>query len=332
MAQIFDPISVRHLTLNSRLVMPPMANAKADERGCVTDAICAYYQQRAKYSKVGLIITEHCYIHLQGKAHPGQLSIATDETIPAFRQLTTCIHGEGVRVFAQLSHAGSAAMSKNTGQTPVGPSMVYHPKQPEELPAAMTVGQIHEVTAWFAQAALRAKQAGFDGVEIHSAHGYLLNQFYSPLANRRADEYGAQSVEHRIRFHREVIQAVREAVGNDFPIAIRLGGCDYQAGGSTVEDCVGACKIFQQSGVDLLDLTGGMNGFVRPGHSEAGYFRDISIPVKQAVHIPVLLTGGVTNLDQAKRLMADGCGDLIGVGRAIYKNPHWADGPSQKPI
>lgn len=170
----------------------------------------------------------------------------------------------------------------------------------------MTARQIHEVTAWFAQAALRAKQAGFDGVEIHSAHGYLLNQFFSPLANHREDEYGAQSVENRVRFHREVLKAVREAVGSDFPVAIRLGGCDYQAGGSTVEDCVEACKIFAQSGADLLDLTGGMNGFVRPGHNEAGYFRDMSVPVRQAVHIPVLLTGGVTTLDQARKLLADG--------------------------
>lgn len=328
MAQVFEPITVNHLTLNNRLVMPPMATAKADERDCVTDAMCAYYQERATYSKVGLIITEHCYVHLQGKAHPGQLSIAADETIPAFQRLTACIHGKGVRIFAQLSHAGSAAISKTTGQRPVGPSPVYHPKQREELPAAMTVQQIREVTAWFAQAALRAKQAGFDGVEIHSAHGYLLNQFFSPLTNHRTDEYGAQSVEHRVKFHREVIQAVRDAVGQDFPIAVRLGGCDYEPGGSTVDDCVEACRMFEQSGVDLLDLTGGMNGFVRPGHGEPGYFRDMSIPVRQAVHIPVLLTGGVTTLNQAEMLVADGCGDLIGIGRAIYKNPRWVDVPA----
>lgn len=325
MAQVFDPITINHLTLNNRLVMPPMATAKADERDCVTDDICAYYQERAKYGKIGLIITEHCYIHLQGKAHPGQLSIADDETIPAFERLTACIHDEGVRVFAQLSHAGTAAASIITGQQPVGPSPVCHPKQREELPTSMTTRQIHEVTVWFAQAALRAKQAGFDGVEIHSAHGYLLNQFFSPLTNHRTDAYGAQSVESRVRFHREVIQVVREAVGKDFPIAIRLGGCDYQAGGSTVEDCVEACKIFEQNGVDLLDLTGGMNGFVRPGHNEAGYFRDMSVPVREAVHIPVLLTGGVTALNHAEKLLADGCADLIGVGRAIYKNPRWTD-------
>lgn len=325
MAHLLDPITINHLTLANRLVMPPMATAKADENGYATAAVCDYYRERAKYSKIGLIITEHSYIHLQGKAHPGQTSIASDDVLPSLQHLTDCIHQEGVKVFAQLSHAGSAALSKTTGQSPVGPSPIYHPKQREELPAEMTLQQIRQVTEWFAQAALRAKQAGFDGVELHSAHGYLLNQFFSPLANQRTDEYGPQSVENRIRFHREVILAVRQAVGADFPIAMRLGGCDYAAGGSTVADCVEACRMFEQSGVDLLHLTGGMNGFIRPGHGEPGYFQDLSVPVKQAVHLPVLLTGGVTTPSQAEMLIADGCADLIGVGRAIYKNAHWAD-------
>lgn len=325
MTHISDPITIQNVTLANRLVMPPMATAKADEKDCMTDEACSYYHERAKYSKIGLIITEHSYIHLQGKAHPGQTSIASDDVIPSLQRLTESIHQEGVKVFAQLSHAGSAALSKTTGQPPIAPSAIYHPKQREELPAEMTLHQIQQVTEWFAQAALRAKRAGFDGVEIHSAHGYLLNQFFSPLANQRTDEYGPQSVENRVRFHREVIQAVRQAVGEEFAIALRLGGCDYEAGGSTVEDCVEACRLLEQSGVDLFDLTGGMNGFVRPGHSEAGYFQDMSVPVKQAVHVPVLLTGGITTPAQAEELLEEGCADLIGVGRALFKNAHWAD-------
>ena len=162
-------------------------------------------------------------------------------------------------------------------------------------------------------------------MEIHSAHGYLLNQFYSPLANHRTDAYGSQSVENRTRFHREVLHAVRQAAGEDFPVAVRLGGCDYQEGGSTLEDSTAACRILAESGADLLHLTGGMNGFVRPGHQEPGYFQDMSRAAKQAVEIPVLLTGGVTTPAQAEELLEEGCADLIGVGRAIYRNPHWAD-------
>ena len=316
MAHLFDPITIRGLNLSNRLVMPPMATRMADENGLMTDEACEYYREYARYSKVGLIITEHSYVHPQGKAHPRQASMASDDVIPSFRRLTDLIHQEGVKVFVQLSHAGSATQSQTTSLSPVGPSPVPHPKHPEELPQEMTIQQIRQVTDCFAQAALRAVQAGFDGVELHAAHGYLLNQFYSPLTNRRADSYGSQSVENRTRFLREVVESVRSRTGDSFPIAVRLGGCDYQDGGSTVEDACGA---------DLIHITGGMGGYVRPGHQEPGYFRDQSIPAKQAVSIPVLLTGGVTTLDQADALLAEGCADMIGVGRAMFKNPYWAD-------
>jgi 2,4-dienoyl-CoA reductase-like NADH-dependent reductase (Old Yellow Enzyme family) len=325
MEKLFDPIIINNLTIANRLVMPPMATTKADDHGGVTDEACEYYHERAKYSKIGLIITEHSYIQRQGEAHPGQMSIATDEMIPGFQKLTDCIHKENVPVFAQINHAGSASKSTITGYPPIGPSAIMHPRQKEEMPMEMTIQQIHEVTEQFAEAALRAKKAGFDGVEIHSAHGYLLNQFYSPLTNQRNDEYGSQSMENRTRFHCEVISAVRTVVGEDYPVAIRIGGCDYEDGGSTVEDCVEACKIFEKCGVDLIDITGGMNGFIRPKHPEPGYFRDMSVSVRQAVKIPVLLTGGVIALSQAEALLEEGCADMIGVGRAIFKDAHWAD-------
>lgn len=325
MSCLFTPVTLGHLTLKNRLVMPPMATGKADEAGRVTPEICDYYQERARYSKIGLIITEHSFVCRQGKAHPGQTSMAEDADLAAWHRLTDLVHGEGVRLFAQLSHAGSAATSAVTGQVPVGPSAVFHPKQTRERPEAMTVEQIHAVAQAFGEAARRAREAGFDGVEIHSAHGYLLNQFYSPLANRREDEYGPQSVENRTRFHREVLQAVRREAGEDYPVSVRLGGCDDQEGGSTLEDCVEACRILEQNGADLLHLTGGMNGFVRPGHREPGYFREMSLAVKAQAAVPVLLTGGVTTLAQAEELLEQGCADLIGVGRAIFRNPHWAD-------
>lgn len=325
MTHLFDPITIHGLSLSNRLVMPPMATRMADENGLMTDEACEYYREHARYSKVGLIITEHSYVHPQGKAHAHQSSMASDDVIPSFRRLTDLIHQEGVKVFVQLSHAGSAAQFQTTGLPPVGPSPVPHPKHPEELPQEMTARQIHQVTDCFAQAALRAVEAGFDGVELHVAHGYLLNQFYSPLTNRRTDSYGPQSVENRTRFLREVVEAVRARTGDRFPIAVRLGGCDYQDGGSTVADCVEACQLLEACGTDLIHITGGMGSYVRPGHEEPGYFRDQSVPVKQAVSIPVLLTGGVTTLDQADALLAEGCADMIGVGRAMFKNPHWAD-------
>ena len=301
MSYLFTPVSIGNLTLKNRLVMPPMATAKADEAGRVTQAVCDYYQERARYSKIGLIITEHSFVCLQGKAHPGQTSLAAGADLAGWRRLTETVQGEGVRIFAQLSHAGTAAISEVTGQTPVGPSAVFHPKQTKELPEEMTVAQIHAVARAFGEAARRARATAWIA-------------------------YGPQSVENRTRFHREVLEAVRREAGEEYPVAVRLGGCDDQAGGSTLEDCVEACRILEENGADLVHLTGGMQGFVRPGHGEPGYFRDMSVAVKEKVNIPVLLTGGVTTLAQAEELLEQGCADLIGVGRAIFRNPHWADG------
>lgn len=301
-----------------------MATAKASSTDGMTDEACSYYQERAKYSKIGLIITEHMYVALQGKAHPGQMSIASDDLIPGLRKLTDCIHQEGVKVFAQISHAGIATKSAFTGQTPIGPSVISHSKQKEELPLEMTMDQIKEVISYFVVAGKRTKLAGFDGVEIHSAHGYLINQFYSPLYNQRTDEYGSQSIENRIRIHKEIVEALRKELGDDYPIAIRLGGCDYQEGGSTIKDCVKASQLLESYGIDLMDLTGGVNGFSKPGNSEPGYFQDMSIPVKKELNIPVLLTGGIMTIQQAEVLVENDCADLIGVGRVIYKNANWA--------
>ena len=316
---IQKPIAINQLTIKNRLVLPPMAIAKAGAWDEVSDQAVEYYAERARLSGIGLIITEHLYIHRQGKAHPGQMSIATDEGIDSLKRLTDAIHREDVKVFAQISHAGTAASSAVTGAVPVGPSAVFHPNQRKDLPEELTKDQIQEIVGLFAEAAIRAKKASFDGVEIHSAHGYLLNQFYSPLYNHRTDEYGCDTMENRIRMHMEIIRAIRGALGAEYPIAIRMGGCDYQDGGTSVADTVEACKLLEKSGADLI--TGGMNGFIRPGHTEAGYFREISTAVKNQVNIPVLLTGGVKSVEDAEALLQDQCADMIGIGRVLLKNP-----------
>lgn len=322
-----EPVRINGMALKNRLVMPPMATAKSAPGGLVNEELCGYYMERALHSCIGLIITEHSYISDEGKAGEHQLSIASDDTVEAMRALTGRIHETDVKIMAQINHAGSRALREKTGCRPVGPSAVLHPNRAKdmlEIPEELTRGGIKRITEDFAQAARRAKEAGFDGVEIHSAHGYLLNQFYSPLTNRRTDEYGADAMENRIRFHVEVIRAVRDMVGAGYPVAIRLGGCDYREGGSTVEDCVEACGIFEKAGVDLLDITGGLFGYMRQGHTEPGYFKEMSAAVKRAVNLPVLVTGGVKTMEAAEELLKEECADLIGVGRAIFKDAHWA--------
>ena len=320
------PIQIGTLTLKNRLVMPPMHSGLATEGGHVTDALAQYYHDRARFSAPGLIITEHSCITEAGRASKTQLSIASDDRIDDHRRLTDAIHAGGAKVFAQLNHAGAAAQPFEAREN-VSASAVALPlgKLNRGVPRALTTDEIRFLQERWAEAAHRAMQAGYDGVEIHSAHGYLLDQFFSPLTNRRDDAYGAQSIENRTRFLRETMALVRSVIGADVPMAVRLGGADYTPGGATEEDAVAACRLLEAAGADLLDLSGGMCSYVRPGHPEAGYFGSMTERIKAAVTVPVLLTGGVQNVSDAERLLKEEKADLIGVGRALFKDAHWRE-------
>lgn len=319
-----NAIQIGSLTLKNRLVMPPMATGKSDA-GYVTEELISYYRDRAQFSEPGLIILEHAFISPAGRASAGQLSIADDACITGLTKLVQAIHEAGSAVIAQLNHAGSGAEPETPGVN-LSASAVASPRKPDSgVPREMTRAEILLTEADFVRAALRAVRAGCDGVEIHSAHSYLLNQFYSPLTNRRTDEYGPQTMENRLRFHMETVDAVRKAVGPDVPIALRLGGADYLPGGSTEEDAVEACRMLEPAGVNLIDLSGGMCGYVRPEHAEPGYFSSMSEKVKAAVNVPVLLTGGVKTIADAEALLQEGKADLIGVGRALYRDARWLE-------
>lgn len=313
-----DKIIVNHLELRNRLVMPPMATGKADH-GAPDDALVSYYAARARGT--AMIIVEHEYVAPEGMAHNGQLSMAEDALIPDYRKLTDAVHRQGAVIAAQINHAGGKA--QDTGLPALSPSGIAMGDSKVEQ-KAMTAEDIRRVKDCFVEAALRAKEAGFDAVEIHSAHGYLLNQFYSPVTNHRTDEYNGQTLEGRTRLHAEVLRAVRKAVGEDYPVFIRFGACDYMEGGSRIEEIPAAARIFEEAGADLLDITGGLSGFILPGRTEPGYFAELSIPAKKSVQIPVLVTGGVTAGADAERLLEEGTADLIGVGRALLQDEDWS--------
>ncbi len=325
MARLLQPLVTGKLHLANRLVMPPMATNKGNPDGSISQAVLAYYDEKSR-GGMGAVLTEHMFIAPEGQFRRGMLSACDDSLIDGLTRLAAVIHANGPKVFLQLNHAGGAASSEITGREVVAPSAVPSPVSlGGQMPRALSVGEIRELVRLYRAGARRAKAAGFDGVEIHSAHGYLLNQFYSPITNKRTDEYGGE-LAGRIRVHLEVIAAVREEVGDDFPVLLRLGACDYQDGGSTIEDAVAACVAFELAGVDILDISGGMTSYVRPteAHPEQGYFADVSAAVRRAVSVPVMVTGGITDVAVAERLLAEGAADLIGVGRAIMKDSTWA--------
>lgn len=317
-----EPVTIKNVTLKNRLVMPPMATEKAD-RGAVTAATLAWYDEKSRGGFIGLVETEHCYVSPEGQASPCQLSISRDSDVEGLSRLVRTVHANGSPLVAQLNHAGSLAKEEVTELPAYGASAVTNPRRGTRAPVALDAAGLDKIVRDFAAAARRAKEAGFDGVELHSAHGYLLDQFYSPLTNRRGDEYGI-SPENRVRLHGRVIAAVREAVGDDYLVALRLGAGDYMPGGATAEDGARAAAFFERCGVDMISLSGGMCGYTVPGLDGEGYFSRLSAAVKEKVSVPVLLTGGVVTGAGAEKLLREGKADLIGVGHAILKDSGWA--------
>lgn len=323
MAYMLKELHAGRLIFKNRLVMPPMATSKSQADGKVSRDIIDYYTEKSQGGYISLIIIEHSFILPEGKASENQLSIADDSTVGPLKELAKVIHKNGSMAVMQINHAGSATSEEIIGTTPVGPSAVANPRK-GSMPRELTHDEIAGIIKGFAEAARRVKEAGFDGVEIHSAHGYLLNQFFSPLSNKRTDEYGG-SVQNRIRIHLQVIEAVKAAVGEDFPVLLRLGASDFMRGGSTIEDSQIAAAEFEKAGISVLDISGGFSGYsVAELAGRQGYFADLSEAVKKVVSIPVILTGGVTEIDAAEQLLAEGKADLIGVGRAILKDSLWA--------
>lgn len=322
MTYLIKPLDKCKLALNNRLVFPPMATSKSEDNGEVSKELLEYYDEKSKGGYISLIIVEHSFVTTQGKASKGQLSVADDSNVEGLKELADTIHKNGSKVVMQINHAGSATNKDITGYEPVGPSAIENPRK-KEMPKELSKEEIKEIIKYFKDAARRVKNAGFDGVEIHSAHGYLLNQFFSPLTNKRNDEYGGD-VLSRIKIHLDIIEAVREEVGTDFPVLLRLGACDYMDGGITLEDSKIAALEFQKAGIDILDISGGLCGYTVPGLEGQGYFYELTQSIKEVISIPVILTGGITEIQAAEKLIASGKADLVGVGRAIFKDSMWA--------
>lgn len=329
-----ESLRVGPLELKNRIVMPAMATYRDEPGGQIGEVTLNQYRERVEGGNLGLVVSEHLYVTPRGRARDNQMGIEADGRIEGLARLVDVCHLADTPILAQLNHCGCGAFRRVIGEDPWSPSSVPvalfskgldgNGLGDDEAPHAMTADDIATVIDEFTQAARRAKEAGFDGVEIHSAHAYLLNQFYCPLTNTRDDEWGGD-VAGRTKIHVEIIKSIHAAVGEDYPVAVRLGGCDYRDDGATIEDAVEACKLLEEAGAFLIDLSGGLCRFQRPGHTEPGYFKDMSGAVKAAVKLPVLLTGGVKAIDQAEELLQEGVADMIGVGRALIANAHWAD-------
>jgi len=326
MSSLFQPLQINRLTLENRIVMPPMALDIATEHGAVSTELFEHYLKRCEKSvRVGLIIVEHTYITRDGRYNPRQLGLYDDSLIPGLKMLVDQVHKFDVKIGLQLSHAGGRALL-----SPSGPSALRCPhlrrfgssdeQAAADLPRELSLQEIRNLIAEFAQAASRAKTAGFDLVEIHGAHGYLINQFISPLTNQRTDNYGG-SFEKRWRFPLEVLEAVKKVLGPDIPLFFRFGADDRLPGGNTSEEAKKAVPYLEEVGVDCLDLSGGVGGYIKNGPE--GFFIYLAEALKPASRIPVLVTGGITKPATAEKIIRNKQADLVGVGRALLRDPDW---------
>ncbi len=315
MPTLLTPLTIKDITLRNRIVMPPMQSGRANFNGEVTTRLLNFYSTRATH--IGLPIVEHAYITPTGKIGPKQLAIHQDNLIPGLQKLADAIHNTGAPAIIQITHAGAVANKKVIGTQPQGPSERGKSRelQPEEL---------QTITDQFAQATERAINAGFDGVELHGAHGYLLCQFLSPLMNKRTDQYGG-ALQNRMRFPLQVTKKVKETL-KDKLLLYRLGADDLAPNGTTIQDATTFAQELQQAGVDILDVSGGMCGAdPKQLQHQRGYFIPQAHTIKQNVNIPVIGVGRITGAEYATKLIQDGTVDLVAVGRALLKDAAWPE-------
>ena len=321
--RLFQPMSIGEMRLRNRIVMPPMVTNFGSSDGRVTEQTTAYYEERAK-GGVGLIIVEAtCVDSPIGKLSPYQLVIDNDSFIPGLSDLAHAIRRHGARAAVQLHHAGGSTSSAVTGLQPVGPSAVTFPDR--EMPIELTLGEISEIVQRFARAAERAKRAGFDGVEIHAAHGYLIAQFLSSAFNKRQDEYGG-SLANRARFLLEIIKTTRAVVGKSYPVWCRLSGREYGIpGGITVEETQAVARMAEEAGAAAIHVSAYAAGRdtrnLPPAAQPRGALVRFAEAVKSVVSIPVITVGRIEPV-LGERILTEGRADLIAIGRGLIADPY----------
>ncbi|MBN9799589.1 NAD(P)-binding protein [Pseudonocardia alni] len=328
---LFDPIEIGGVRLRNRTLLPSMTTRLADDAGHVTEATLAYYRARAD-GGVGLVTVEMASPEIAGKHRFRELGIYDDMFLPGLRRLVDTLHEAGARASIQLGHGGSRARSVVSGTTPVAPSAVPTPvfEIDAELavPEAMSAARIRETVDAYVAAAARAQRAGFDMVELHGAHGYLISQFLSPLENTRSDAYGG-SLENRARFGLEILRRIKSEVPG-LPVIFRIGVEDFFPGGLTADEGMQVGRWAEQNGADAVSVTAGhyrslpaAERMIPPMAYPAATFVEYAARMKQLVDVPVIGVGRLGDPDLAARAVADGKLDIVALGRPLIADPRW---------
>lgn len=326
--KLFSPFQIKSIKMPNRIVRSATYEKMADEDGFVTERLINFYVTLAK-GGVGLIITGNVLVHTSGRSAPKILCLHNDFYIEGLQKLTKAVHSEGSKIVVQLSHGGRQCASIFLyGEQPVAPSAVYEPVY-KVTPRELTQEEIWEIIESFGKASRRAKEAGFDGVQIHGAHGYLVNQFLSPYTNRRNDYWGGDE-ERRFHFLEEVYNSIRDNVGYDYPVMIKLNACDFIKGGLTLDESLRIAKRLENLGIDAIEVSGGIveskpeERPVRPkidSKEKEAYFREFSREFKKNLKVPIMLVGGIRSKTTAEEILEKNEADLISLSRPLIREP-----------
>jgi len=324
MTLLFEPARIGSLELPNRLVRSATAECMADPDGRPRPELQNLYRELA-LGGVGLIVSGHMYVHPSGKAHQEMTGIYSDELIPDLAALCAAVHRAGGRIAAQINHGGMQCSRRTVPET-IAPSAVDAPFL-SRSPRAMTQEEIASTIQAYADAARRAGEAGFDAVQIHSAHGYLISQFLSPFSNRRSDEWGG-ALAGRMRFLRAVCEAVREEVGADYPLFIKLGMMDGLEEGLTPEEGAEIVAALEGMGLDAVEISGGIGGGkalntrgpIRSAENEA-YFRPLARRARPRTSLPVALVGGMRSRVVMEDVLQSGDADFVSLCRPLICEP-----------
>ncbi|MDD3362752.1 MAG: FAD-dependent oxidoreductase [Hespellia sp.] len=323
---IFKPLTVKNMTIKNRVCMMPMGTNFGEQSGEMSFLHIQYYEQRAK-GGTGLIIVENASVDSpQGSNGTTQIRIDHDNYIPRLFKLCESVHKHGSCIAIQINHAGASAMTSRIGMQPVSASNIPS-KINGEIPRPLTKEEIECIAVKYGEAAKRAQVAGFDAVEIHCGHSYLISQFLSPTTNNRTDEFGG-SPENRARFAKMVLQEVRKQVGPMFPILMRLSADEFVEGGNTLEDTLELLSYFQDE-ADIFDVSAGLNSSIQ-FQIDANYLADgwrsyMAKAVKDKFNKPCITMGNIRNPQIAEDILDRGDADLIGMGRGLIADPDWVN-------
>ncbi|MFA6103540.1 MAG: NADH:flavin oxidoreductase [Victivallaceae bacterium] len=341
MATLFEENKLAGITLRNRFVRSATFEGMGSDSGLVKPALTGKMRELAE-GGVGLIITGHTYFSIEGKASPGKVAVDRDECIKGLAKMAAAVHTSGGKIVLQLGHAGAMANIACTGQEPIGPSAIAG-KEGNPLCREMNQKDIETVIENIAAGARRAKKAGFDGVQIHAAHGYLFSQFLSPFFNKRQDEFGG-SVENRTKIVIMALNRIKATTGEGYPVLIKINSDDFIDGGICPAEMIEIAQLLEQNCIDAIEISGGTHfskeGYdpVRKGNratpDHGAYYFNAAAKLKKTVKVPVILVGGIRAFDTAENIIDSKAADYIAMSRPLIREPQlvkrWESGNTSR--